>query len=75
MSGVIGLILNVLCGMLRFFGGIDYYELDEYGESVGLYVYVGGVSEVIVQVTERFCRFLEIIDGILYFSMICFVLK
>lgn len=48
MSGVIGLILNVLCGMLRFFGGIDYYELDEYGESVGLYVYVGGVSEVIV---------------------------
>lgn len=48
MSGVIGLILNALCGMSWFFGGTDHHELDEHGESVGLHVHAGGVSEVIV---------------------------
>lgn len=67
--------MNVLSGMSRFFGGTDHHELDEHGEGMGLHVHAGGVSEVIVQVTERPRRFLEITDGILYPSMTCSVLK
>lgn len=48
MSGVLGLILNALCGMSWFIGDTDHHELDEHGESVGLHVHAGGVSEVIV---------------------------